>query len=87
MCFSLAWFAHFLIMVIVIGGAVALLMLLVRFVGPKIGMTGEILAFVVQAFTIVFWVIVCVAAVVFIFGLISCVLGGAGGNLLHWGAL
>lgn len=76
MCFSLQWFLHWLIVVIIICGALALLKLLIGFVAPKIGLGGEVLAFVVQAFSIVLWVVVCVAAVIFIGGLISCLLGG-----------
>jgi hypothetical protein len=76
MCFTLAWFEHFIVTCIIVGGAILLLKLLVGFVAPKIGMGGEVLAFVVQAFMIVLWCIVCIALVVFVFGLVSCLLGG-----------
>lgn len=84
MCFSLAWFEHFIVMCIIVGVAILLLKLLIGFIAPKIGLGGAVLNFVVQALTIILWAVVCIALVVFVFGLISCLLGGAGGNFLHW---
>ena len=77
MCFGLEWFEDVLIWIIVVCAVVALLKLLVSFVLPKLGMSGELLAFLVQAFRIVIWAIVCIAVVIFIFDLIAC--------LLPWG--
>ena len=85
MCFSLDWFAHFIITCIVIGAAILLLKLLVGFIAPKIGLGGEVLNFVVQAFTIILWAVVCIALVVFVFGLIACLIGGGGMHLFQWG--
>ena len=72
MCFSLAWLAQLLIWIIVICGVIALLRLLIAFVLPKLGVGGEILAFVAQAFWIIFWVVICCALVFFVFDLIAC---------------
>lgn len=76
MCFSVAFFIHWLIVLIIICGALALLKLLIGFVAPKLGVGGEVLAFVAQAFTIVLWVVICIAAAIFIGGLIGCLTGG-----------
>lgn len=72
MCFSLAWIAQFLIWLVIICGAIALLRLLVGFILPKLGVGGEILSFVAQALYIIMWVVICIAAIYFIFDLISC---------------
>lgn len=76
MCFGLMWFESLLIWIIVICGVVALLKLLIAFVLPKLGVGGEVLAFIVQAITIIIWVVVCCFAVYVIFSLIACLLGG-----------
>ena len=72
MCFGLEWIEALLIWLVVICAVIALLKLLVGFVLPKIGMSAEILAFAIRAITIVIWAIVCIAAIYFIFALISC---------------
>lgn len=72
MCFGLQWFEQVLIWIVVVCAVVALLRLLITFILPKLGLGAEVLAFLVQAFTIVFWAVVCVAAIIFIFELISC---------------
>jgi hypothetical protein len=73
MCFSLAWFEQLSIWLIIVCGIVALVRLLIAFVIPKLGIGGEIVTFVINALWIVFWVIICIAAVYFIFSLISCI--------------
>jgi hypothetical protein len=75
MCFSLAWFEAFLVWVVVICVVIALLRLLLRFVVPKLGVGAEIINFVTAAITIVIWGIIIIAAIYFIFGLISCFAG------------
>lgn len=72
MCFGLEWIMTLLIWVVVICAVVALLRLLVSFVLPRLGIEAGIMAFVVQAITIVIWAIVCIAAIYFIFTLIIC---------------
>jgi hypothetical protein len=72
MCFGLAWIESLIIWVIVICAVIALLKLLAGFILPKLGLSAEILAFVIKAITIVIWAIICIAAVYFIFDLIAC---------------
>lgn len=72
MCFGLQWFENVLIWIIVVCAAVALIRLLISFVLPKLGLGAEILSFIIMALTIVFWAIICIAAVIFIFDLIAC---------------
>lgn len=77
MCFSLAWLANLLIWLIVVCGVIALIRLLISFAVPHLGLGAEVVNFIVQALTIVLWVVVCCAAVWFIFELIECLLGGS----------
>ncbi len=72
MCFGLEWLKDILIWLVVICAVIALLRLLVSFVLPRLGFGAEILSFLVSAVTIVIWAIVCIAAIIFIFSLISC---------------
>lgn len=74
MCFGLEWFEDVLIWIIVVCAVVALLKLLVGFVLPKLGMAGEVVAFLVAAIRIVIWTIICIALVIFVFDLIACLL-------------
>lgn len=74
MCFGLEWFKDLLIWIIVICAVLALLKLLVNLLLPKLGIGAEILSFLVQAVTIIFWAIICIAAVIFIFDLIVCLM-------------
>ncbi len=75
-CFSLEWFENLLIWLVVICVVIALLKLLLRFVVPRLGIGAEIVNFIVAAITIVIWGIILIAAIIFIFGLISCFAGG-----------
>ena len=81
MCFGLAWFEQILIWIIVICAIVALLKLLVSFVLPKLGVTAEVLSFIIAAVRIIIWAIVCIFAVIVIFELISCLISMGGGGL------
>ncbi len=76
MCFGLAWFEQILIWIVVICAVIALLKLLVSFVLPKFGMGAEIVAFIVAAVRILIWALICIFAIIFIFELISCLMGG-----------
>lgn len=76
MCFSLAWLRDIIIWIIVLCAVVGLIRLLIAFVVPHLGLSGEVLSFIVKALTIVMWAVICIAAVVFIFGLISCLSPG-----------
>ena len=73
MCFGLGWIENFFIWLVAICATIALLKLLVAFVLPRLGIGAEILAFIVQAITIVIWAIVCIGLIYFVFDLISCV--------------
>jgi len=46
--------------------------LLIAFVLPHLGLNAEVVSFVARALYIIMWMVICIAAVVFIFGLISC---------------
>ena len=73
MCFSLEVLKDFLIWLVIICGAVALLQLLLRFIRPRLGSPGgEILDFFVAALWIVLWVLIAIGAILFIFQLIVC---------------
>ena len=72
MCFSLEWFKDSLIWLVIVCAVIGILYALVSFIIPKLGIGGEILAFLVKIFTIVFWAFVCIAVIVFCFTLISC---------------
>ena len=76
MCFGLAWFEQLLIWIVVVCAVVALLRLLVSFVLPKLGLAGEAVAFIIAAVRILIWAIICIFAIIFIFELIACLLGG-----------
>jgi hypothetical protein len=76
MCFGLAWFEQILIWIVVVCAVVALLRLLVSFVLPKLGLGGEVVGFIIAAVRILIWAIICIFAIIFIFELISCLLGG-----------
>jgi len=75
MCFSLEWFENLLIWLVVICVVVALLRLLLAFIVPKLGVGAEIINFITKAITIVIWGLILIAAIIFIFGLISCFAG------------
>jgi hypothetical protein len=79
MCFSAAWLENLLVFIVIVCAVIALIMLLIRFVVPKLGIGGEILAFVVAALRIILWAFVCICAIYFIFALISCVSGNGMG--------
>ncbi len=72
MCFSLQWLANLLIWIVIVCAVVALVRLLIAFVLPHLGIGAPILDFIIKALWIVLWAIICIAAIVFIFDLISC---------------
>ncbi len=75
MCFDLHWLEQIFILIVVICVIVALLQLLMRAVLPRITspLAQQIIGFVIQAGWIVFWGVIAIAAIVFVFDLISCV--------------
>jgi hypothetical protein len=74
MCFSLGWIEQLVVWLIVAGAIIAIIKLLVPWVTSITGfpIIGQILM-------IVLWAIVAIMAVYIVFGLLSCLLGGAGG--------
>jgi hypothetical protein len=76
MCFGLSWIEAFLVWLVVICLVIGLLRLLVTFIVPRLGLSGEIVNFVVRAITMVIWAIICIAAIYFIFDIVACALGG-----------
>jgi hypothetical protein len=72
MCLSLEWLRDLLIWIIVVSTVVALVRLLIAFVLPHLGLNAEVVSFVARALYIIMWMVICIAAVVSIFGLISC---------------
>jgi hypothetical protein len=71
-CFSLGWLENFLIWLVVVCAVVALIQLLLRFVIPHLGLGAPVLEFIIRALWIVLWAVICIAAVIFVFSLISC---------------
>ena len=73
MCFTLAWVEQVIVWLIVIGAVVAIIRLLIPLLNSVTGMPilGRILE-------IVLWAFIAIAIVVVIFGLQSCLMGGAG---------
>jgi hypothetical protein len=76
MCFSLAWIEQLCIWIIIVAAIWAIIQLLLPYV------TQFMPAIVVQIIRIVLWAVVAIICVYIIFGLISCLLGGAG--LMHF---
>lgn len=72
MCFSFAWVIHLLIWLVVIGAALALLRLAVRFMLPMFEMPPGLVEFVIAAIRIVIWAIVAIAVLIFLGDLIAC---------------
>ena len=72
-CFSLAFIENLLIWLVIIGAVVALLKLVLPLALGVLGTAGSV---VIQALNIVVWAIVAIAIIIFVFELISCLLGG-----------
>jgi hypothetical protein len=72
MCFSLQWVEQLCIYIIVVVAIWSIIKLLLPYV------TQFMPAIVVQIIQIVLWAIVAIICVYIIFGLLSCLLGGAG---------
>ena len=81
MCFSMAWLLQTLIWLIIIGAVVAIFRLLLPFVLGWFGTAGTV---IMAAINILIWAIVAIAAITFIFQLISC-LFSLGGGMPHLG--
>ena len=77
-CFSLAWIEQLCIWIVIVAAIWAIIQLLLPYV------TQFMPAIVVQIIRIVLWAVVAIICIYIIFGLISCLLGGAG--LMHFPA-
>jgi hypothetical protein len=71
-CFSLGFLEQILIWLVVIGAVIALIKLVLPLALGSLGTAGGV---VIQALNIVLWAIVCVAIIIFVFELISCLVG------------
>jgi hypothetical protein len=79
-CFSLSWIEQVLIWLVILAAVVALLRLVLPAVFSMLGVEGGLF---VQAVNIVIWAIVVIAAIYFVFALISCLVGSGGFPLPH----
>jgi hypothetical protein len=72
MCFSLFWFEHLLIQLIVLCTVIALVrLLLVPFVLTPMGANGALL---IRAVNIVVWCVVAIFVVIVVFDLVRCMM-------------
>ena len=71
MCFSLGWAMQLCIWIVVVVAVWSIIKLLLPFV------TQFMPAIVVQIIQIVLWAIIAIICIYVIFGLLSCLLGGA----------
>ena len=76
-CFSLGWVEQLCIYIIIVVAIWSIIKLLLPYV------TQYLPAIVVQIIQIVLWAVIAIICVYIIFGLLSCLLGGAGG-LAHF---
>lgn len=76
-CFSLGWVEQLCIYIIVVIAIWSIIQLLLPYVLEYLP------AIVVQIIRIVLWAVIAIICVYIIFGLLSCLLGGAGG-LAHF---
>jgi len=77
MCFSLQWIEQLCIYIVIVVAIWSIIKLLLPYV------TQFLPAIVVQIIQIVLWAVIAIICIYIIFGLISCLLGGAGG-LAHF---
>jgi hypothetical protein len=72
-CFSLDFWEKLCIFIVIIMGLWAVIKLLLPLV------LGQLPSLVVQIIKIVIWVVIAICCIIIIFGLLSCLLGMAGG--------
>ena len=72
-CFSLAWIEQLCIYIVIVVAIWSIIKLLLPYV------TQFLPAIVVQIIQIVLWAVIAIICIYIIFGLLSCLLGGAGG--------
>ena len=76
-CFSLAWAEQLCIYIVIVVAIWSIIKLLLPYV------TEFLPGIVVQIIQIVLWAVVAIICIYIIFGLLSCLVGGAGG-LAHF---
>jgi len=74
-CFSLAWAMQLCIAIVIIIGVWSIIQLLLPYAAQFLP------GVVIEIIRIVFWVVLAIAIIIFIFGLISCLVG-VGGSLV-----
>ena len=82
MCFSMEWLEHLLILAVVVIAIVAILQIIVSYVLAKItpsGMFADAIGIISQVIKIVIWAIIIIAVIYFVFSMIACLWGMAGG--------
>lgn len=83
MCFSLGFIENVLIWVVIICMIVAIIRVIIPWVGRKFGMTVP--PEVVEILGYIMWAVIIIFAIVLTFDLISCVMAGGGMHLLPRG--
>jgi hypothetical protein len=76
MCFNLAWWENVFIWLVIVAAIVAIIRLFIPFVTSALGAPGAIIG---QALNIILWAIIAIVVIAIIFGLLSCLIGAAGG--------
>ncbi len=77
MCFTLVWIENVMVWLVIVCAVVAIIRLLVPWVTGMIGFP-----IVGQVLNIVLWAFLAITAIYLVFGLLSCLVGMAGG--LHF---
>ncbi len=65
-CFNGEWLIQILVWIVIVCTAIALLKLLAAFLLPRLGLAGEVVAFIVAALRIIIIAIICIFAIYFI---------------------
>lgn len=72
-CLSLGAIEHWLIWLVVIAAAAAIVWLLVSYILPQVmGPLGAAASLIIQVLKIVFWALVLIFVIVIVFDLLSC---------------
>ena len=72
MCFNALWFAHLVVMLILIVGCVMIVRIVIPWLISKLGGDGGIFAAV---FNVIVWMAVCIMAVWLLYDLFTCLIG------------
>lgn len=72
MCFSALWFAHLVIMLIVIVGCIMIVRIVIPWLLSKIGADAGIF---MSVFNVIVWMVVCIMAVWLLYDFFTCAIG------------